>query len=161
MISWTCCCGIPLPFVKLNQLSHESDRIKDFLNHRIQKRTNNNILASRQQYPNHFHSSSGYNYLKTRMKREIRQFLLICWRVAESQNKKVAGYRNERLPNYWGWKSQLGFPDKIFWVALRAIHQLGRTIDYRCDEEKKLLNWGDILVRSHSWRLQDSKDAGH
>jgi hypothetical protein len=29
------------------------------------------------------------------------------------------------------------------------------------DEEKKLLSWGDILVSLRSWRLQDSKNAGH
>ncbi len=34
------------------------------------------------------------------------------------------------------------------------------TIDYRCDDEKKKL-LGDILVSLRSWRLQDSKNAGH
>jgi hypothetical protein len=27
--------------------------------------------------------------------------------------------------------------------------------------KKKLLSWGDILVSLRSWRLQDSKNAGH
>ncbi len=37
---------------------------------------------------------------------------------------------------------------------------LGNGLDYRCDDDKKLLSWGDILVSLGSWRLQDSKNAG-
>ncbi len=38
------------------------------------------------------------------------------------------------------------------------------NIDYRCDDKikyKKLFSWADILVSLRSWRLQESKNAGH
>ncbi len=40
---------------------------------------------------------------------------------------------------------------------------LEAPIDHRVDDEKKkkLSSWGDILVSLRSWRLQDSKNAGH
>ncbi len=35
------------------------------------------------------------------------------------------------------------------------------ALDFRCDDEKKTLELGDILVLLCSWRLQDFKTAGH
>jgi hypothetical protein len=37
----------------------------------------------------------------------------------------------------------------------------GLPIDYRCDNEKKILSWGNILILLRSWWLQGSKNAGH
>ncbi len=43
-----------------------------------------------------------------------------------------------------------------------SIFTVLETIYYRYDEiKKKLLSWGDILVSLRSWRLQDSRNAGH
>ncbi len=48
-----------------------------------------------------------------------------------------------------------------FWWYLGTIQELVLAVDFRCDDEKKILSWGDILVSLRSWRLQDSKNAGH
>jgi hypothetical protein len=57
-------------------------------------------------------------------------------------------------------------PDKSSLVYLAKKHEQQlhplNPIDYRQDDaKKKVSSWGDILVSLRSWRLQDSKNAGH
>jgi hypothetical protein len=49
----------------------------------------------------------------------------------------------------------------LSWGLKLSNSKTDYSIDYRCDDEKKLLSWGNILVTLLSWRLQDSKNAGH
>ncbi len=56
-----------------------------------------------------------------------------------------------------GRQMRVGARDLFAYYSVELV----LLIDYRCDDEKKkLLCWGDILVL-RSWRLQDSKNAGH
>jgi hypothetical protein len=60
-----------------------------------------------------------------------------------------------------GWSSFFS-PFSTLWYIGFAINYRVHPIDYRCDDEKKkFLSWGNILLSLRSWRLRDSKNAGH
>ncbi len=110
-------------------------------------------------------TSSEFDYFKPMLKHSILK--CISW-----LNDSLFGRGR------WGFLTKEGF--KTFWTTLRSplnsvtffsvctIYSLwskepkpGTHIDYRCDDEKKVSSWGDILVSLRSWRLHDSKNAGH